>query len=73
VLKEKDPIKVKGAEDWQQKEHLQDSFIETTKTTPFLRLSLHKNLINSISSFPTKLDQVYLPILTLEKGYFNFL
>ncbi len=31
LLKEKEPVKVKGTKDWQQKERLQDSFIETLR------------------------------------------
>jgi hypothetical protein len=31
VFKERDPIKAKGAKDWQQEKHLWDSFIENIK------------------------------------------
>jgi hypothetical protein len=31
VLKERESIKAKGVEDWQWKEHLWDSFIETVR------------------------------------------
>jgi hypothetical protein len=31
VFKEKELIKTKGAQDWQQEEHLQDSFIEIVR------------------------------------------
>jgi hypothetical protein len=31
VFKERESIKAKGAEDWQQKKHIRDSFIENVK------------------------------------------
>jgi hypothetical protein len=31
VLKERKPVKVKGVENWQQDEHLQNSFIEIVR------------------------------------------
>jgi len=31
VLKEKEVVKTKGTKDWQQEEHLWDSFIETIR------------------------------------------
>jgi hypothetical protein len=31
VLKERELVKAKGAKDWQQEEHLWDSFIEVVK------------------------------------------
>ncbi len=31
VFKERELVKAKGAKDWQQEKHLQDSFIETVK------------------------------------------
>jgi hypothetical protein len=31
VFEERELVKAKGAEDWQQEEHLRDSFIETIR------------------------------------------
>ncbi len=31
MFKEREPVKAKGAKDWQQEEHLWDSFIETIR------------------------------------------
>jgi hypothetical protein len=31
VFKEREPVKVKGTEDWQEEKHLQDSFMETIR------------------------------------------
>jgi hypothetical protein len=31
VFKERELVKTKGVEEWQEKKHLQDSFIETIK------------------------------------------